>query len=72
VIGCTPWWRSLWELATTARERVRNVGGRTLLHDLVLDAVVPAGNLAFVAFVMIGSSMKLAAGTHNPFIYFRF
>jgi alginate O-acetyltransferase complex protein AlgI len=72
VIGCTPWWRSLWELATKARERVRNVGGRTLLHDLVLDALVPAGNLAFVAFVMIGSSMKLAAGTHNPFIYFRF
>jgi alginate O-acetyltransferase complex protein AlgI len=72
IIGCTPWWRSLSQLAVDARERARLAGARTLLHDLMLDAAVPAGNLAFVACVMIGSSMKLAAGTHNPFIYFRF
>jgi alginate O-acetyltransferase complex protein AlgI len=73
ILGSTPWWRVLAEQFALLGERARQRGGaRTLVHDLLFEVFAPAGGLAFMALVLLGSSMKLAAGTHNPFIYFRF
>lgn len=36
------------------------------------DALVAMARLGGVALLLFASAMKLAAGTHNPFIYFRF
>ncbi len=36
------------------------------------ELVRQAGQLVFLAAVLMACAMKLAAGTHNPFIYFRF
>jgi alginate O-acetyltransferase complex protein AlgI len=35
-------------------------------------ALVEAGRLAGLAFLLVASAMLMAAGTYNPFIYFRF
>jgi alginate O-acetyltransferase complex protein AlgI len=37
-----------------------------------LGAFVEAGRLAGLAFLLVASAMLMAAGTYNPFIYFRF
>jgi len=35
-------------------------------------ALVEAGRLAGLVFLLVASAMLMAAGTYNPFIYFRF
>ncbi len=37
-----------------------------------LDDAVAAGHVLTLGVVLLGCAMMLAAGTHNPFIYFRF
>jgi len=44
------------------------VGEKLKSRPVLRDALVMAG----LALVFVACSMKLAAGTHNPFIYFRF
>jgi hypothetical protein len=38
----------------------------------VLDAGIALGDVAGHSLLLLASAMLLAAGTHNPFIYFRF
>jgi alginate O-acetyltransferase complex protein AlgI len=63
VVGSTPW---LKHLAAWRERRFAERGGGAL--DLGLGAASLAGVLA----VALLSSAMLAAGTYNPFIYFRF
>jgi len=37
-----------------------------------LRVAVEAGRLAGLALLLVASAMQMAAGTYNPFIYFRF
>jgi alginate O-acetyltransferase complex protein AlgI len=39
---------------------------------LVLEGTFMAGSLIGLGLIFLGSAMVLAAGSHNPFIYFRF
>jgi len=37
-----------------------------------VQVVVSGGTITVLILIILGSAMHLAAGTHNPFIYFRF
>jgi alginate O-acetyltransferase complex protein AlgI len=45
---------------------------RSGVTALPARALVEAGRLAGLAFLLVASAMLMAAGTYNPFIYFRF
>ncbi len=62
-IGATPVVPRLLERMTP-----RGTRGTSLLRTFVLEA----GGLVLLIAVFLLSAMQLAAGTHNPFIYFRF
>ncbi len=58
-IGSCPLWRVVWGWCETARSPVVRVA---------LDV----GLVVLVMSILLASASMLAAGTHNPFIYFRF
>jgi alginate O-acetyltransferase complex protein AlgI len=57
LLGATPWLRNLWR--SEANEHRRN-------------RALAIGRVAALNLILLASAMSLAAGTHNPFIYFRF
>jgi alginate O-acetyltransferase complex protein AlgI len=64
-LGSTPWMPA----------RYRQVSGDSGTIPLIARPLPPgsaAVRLIFVSAVLAGCAMSLAAGTHNPFIYFRF
>jgi alginate O-acetyltransferase complex protein AlgI len=42
------------------------------IATMQVRALVEAGRLAGLVFLLVASAMLMAAGTYNPFIYFRF
>jgi len=42
------------------------------IATIQVRALVEAGRLAGLVFLLVASAMLMAAGTYNPFIYFRF
>ncbi len=45
---------------------------KQLLVNGWVQCMVSIGTIGFLLLIVLGSAMQLAAGTHNPFIYFRF
>jgi alginate O-acetyltransferase complex protein AlgI len=52
--------------------RERYVASREGRGPLVAEAVLSAGEVLGLLLVLLASASWLAAGTYNPFIYFRF
>ncbi len=50
------------------RQRVAGAGGRAVLAETAMGGAAAA----YLALILVLVSMHLAAGTHNPFSYFRF
>jgi alginate O-acetyltransferase complex protein AlgI len=51
--------------------RTRLEEGKILEYSWV-QLIVSGGTITVLILIILGSAMHLAAGTHNPFIYFRF
>lgn len=66
VVGALP----LLPLITSAWQRA--TASDTSPVALVVDSVLTVGSTVGLGFIFLGSAMALLAGTHNPFIYFRF
>jgi alginate O-acetyltransferase complex protein AlgI len=69
VIAATPvlpWLKRRWFLAPPPQL------GRALLQSPVLNTVFSVIVISLLLLIVLGAGMHLAAGTHNPFIYFRF
>ena len=62
-LGATPWLAAVRGWVTS---RVRPLR----FEQLRLAAL--GGELLCLAVIFVGAAAKLASGTHNPFIYFRF
>ncbi|GJM20720.1 MAG: alginate O-acetyltransferase [Planctomycetota bacterium] len=65
ILGCVPWLPRVrtWLAQPTSRNGAPSAGLRA--------ALATGGTLALLV-VFLGCAMFMAAGTHNPFIYFRF
>jgi alginate O-acetyltransferase complex protein AlgI len=66
LLGATPWACALQQWVVRRSEGQRGEG----LAPLELG--FEWGRFAFLNLVLLGCAMSLAAGSHNPFIYFRF
>ncbi len=61
-----PWLKRRWFLGPPPRL------GKVLLRSPVLNVVYSVIVISLLLSFVVGAGMHLAAGTHNPFIYFRF
>lgn len=66
IIGSTPLWRVMGGWYQQATQQVQ--GSKALL----IESTGQAARLAVLMLVLIVSSLLVAAGSYNPFIYFRF
>ncbi len=58
--------------ATPVLPSVVNRARHALRRSAATQKAVATATVAALALIMLGAAMHLAAGTHNPFIYFRF
>ncbi len=61
-----PWLKRRWFLAPPPRL------GRLLDRSPALNVAYSLAVISMLCLIVVGAGMHLAAGTHNPFIYFRF
>jgi alginate O-acetyltransferase complex protein AlgI len=66
LVGAAPWIAHSRQWLARHRERWRDD------RSVALELGFEWGRFAFLNLVLLGCAMSLAAGTHNPFIYFRF
>jgi len=66
IVFSVPWipWLEAWHAS--------RIAGRPGRFARFLDASLAYGSVAAPAIILLASAMWLAAGTYNPFIYFRF
>jgi alginate O-acetyltransferase complex protein AlgI len=68
IIGSTPWIPWVTERFQKSQEKHRENG----LLSGAIQLGGESARLSFLAAVLVAASAAMAAGTHNPFIYFRF
>jgi alginate O-acetyltransferase complex protein AlgI len=54
------------------KDRLVESLGQRLRPVLAIETASACAGIAFCSLILLASSMQLAAGTYNPFIYFRF